>query len=207
MNIPGFYLVCIDTQDLVSRILPHNIKEILYSCGVLKNEEIQTMFFERMSIDEARTLRSQVSLVMQKGIICVVVDRMPFDAQQSLLKILEELPRGISLYLCVSPDIEILPTILSRTVRKFFKKVVLPESTEITEQLLEKLHKKDPELYKKKIQELGHAILQTITFSKKMPQTSKEKTYQHVLTLIETVPVSRSAKIIGDFFLNVRRIF
>ncbi|HEY1041301.1 MAG TPA: hypothetical protein VGE63_01075 [Candidatus Paceibacterota bacterium] len=207
MNRSGLFLVSIASAQLLSRLSQQEVIGLLSENGF--EVDVQQISFhatyERLSIEDARELRQKIAEVVHGATILVVADRLPEDSQQPLLKILEELPRNMQLILITPPSATILPTVISRAVGSFAIKLEEQEG-EFTQKNLESLHKKDPELYKHSLITFGKQLLARITAAASLKNPARAQLYSNTLKLIERIPSARSAKMIGDYLLNIDRL-
>ena len=100
----------------------------------------------QIRIDTVRRLASQLALMSVEGGARVAVveaaHRLNEDAQNALLKTLEEPPAGVTIVLCADDDDRLLPTVRSRCARLRLG----PASTRAIEELLAERGVADPPL-------------------------------------------------------------
>jgi hypothetical protein len=72
--------------------------------------------YEKLGIDEVRELRRVVSQKTDGRFLVIITERFPVEAQQALLKILEEPADNTHLFIIVPSQVFVLETILSRAI-------------------------------------------------------------------------------------------
>lgn len=207
MNREGLFLVTIEQDGLLSRISQADMVTLLNEQGMNISTDNLALYttYERLSIEDARELRQKMNEVVHGTTIVVVADRLPEDSQQPLLKILEELPRSMQIFLITPPSATVLPTVQSRAVGNLSIKQIESENS-FTQKSLESLHKKDPELYKHSLITFGKQLLTRITTASNLKNPARAQLYSNTLKLVERIPTARSAKMIGDYFLNIEKV-
>lgn len=119
--------------SILAKILlcPNNLCHQCRDCQLIKSGSHPDLILfpdngESIKIDEVRSLIRKTNLTSQGGrriVLIETLERMPIEAQNSLLKTLEE-PPGKTIFLMTSTQIKkIVPTILSRVRQQEFSLV------------------------------------------------------------------------------------
>ncbi len=98
----------------VDEVIPSSVKDFV---GRLNVSEINYLEVESFGIDDVRNLTEKAfvrPIIGDKQIIVVCIKNISIEAQQALLKILEEPPSTAVFVFCVPKSLYILPTVLSR---------------------------------------------------------------------------------------------
>jgi DNA polymerase III delta prime subunit len=114
MTLSAHAYVIKGTQKTVTNVLLLLQKE---GTQTENNPDLYVRNYTSFVIDDARTLieRAQLRSVSKHGRVFVIVaPTIPADAQNVLLKIFEEPPRGVRFFLIVSSPELLLPTLRSR---------------------------------------------------------------------------------------------
>lgn len=106
------------TPSLETRVV--EIAKIL-SKARLTNPHPDLLYFpknSKLGIEQARIIKKHFSLkpysALGRGVVLEDASNLTIEAQNALLKILEELPKEALFILCASSDVKFLPTVLSR---------------------------------------------------------------------------------------------
>ncbi len=94
-----------------------NIKDALLSYGDTSNYEVSIFPFTTLGIGEVKQLILEASFRPREGtcrLLVVNLTAITFEAQQALLKILEEPPATTLFLFITSPELQLLPTVRSR---------------------------------------------------------------------------------------------
>lgn len=102
--------------------LIHGDKDVVYSVLLAhthaKKFSIMPFLYDRLAIDDVRRIKTEASLLESTDtsrILFIGATDIGIEAEQALLKLLEEPPRGATILL-VTNKTTLLPTILSRVV-------------------------------------------------------------------------------------------
>lgn len=97
-----------------------------FSDHLIKKEKIPsyniTVFEETIKIDEARKLRFELISKQSSKRLFVIKNGMTIEAQNSLLKLLEEIHESVYFVFFAKSDEDFLPTIRSRCLVKFLER-------------------------------------------------------------------------------------
>jgi len=108
---------------LISSSLKARVEEIskILSLLKLKNPHPDLLYFSsdsKLGIEQARKIKEHFSLkpysAKGRGVILENASELTIEAQNALLKTLEELPKNALFILCANSDSKLLPTVLSR---------------------------------------------------------------------------------------------
>lgn len=120
---------------------------------ILKNLELSqnhpnTLWFseeEKLGIEESRKIKKFLSLKPYQGknqaVVLLVAENLSLDAQNALLKTLEEAGNYVSLILGAGSEEQLLPTIVSRCKVINLKTTLTPEVRQKYQEEIEKLTK------------------------------------------------------------------
>lgn len=124
-KIESSYILIVNSiDDTLNSLLPHYSK---HNIRVIRNEEKDDFLLAQAN---AATKEAYISSNEKKYIIlCGKTFRK--EAQNSLLKILEEPPSNIVFIIITNSKSTLLPTIFSRIPHKFFKRDVSKKDTEL----------------------------------------------------------------------------
>ncbi len=98
----------------VSIVKPESVADFVTSLEVT---EVNYITLENFGIDDVRALTEKAFVRPQRGsiqLIVVCINSITIEAQQALLKLLEEPPASTAFVFCVSNTLYLLPTVLSR---------------------------------------------------------------------------------------------
>lgn len=98
----------------VSIVKPESVAAFVASLEV---SEVNYITLENFGIDNVRALTEKAFVRPQSGsmqLIVVCINSITIEAQQALLKLLEEPPASTAFVFCVSNTLYLLPTVLSR---------------------------------------------------------------------------------------------
>lgn len=99
---------------LVKEVSAKSIKTFVDS---LKIEEVEYILVDHFGIENVRILTNRAFMMPQRGsfqILAVCTNSITVEAQQALLKILEEPPKATVFVFCLPESLFLLPTLLSR---------------------------------------------------------------------------------------------
>ena len=164
-------LIVNDIEATLNELLP---KYPLHSTRIIKNEEKDEFLIAQstQAIKEAYIASNEKKYIF----LCGTTFRK--EAQNSLLKVLEEPPRNVIFIIVTNSKTSILPTIYSRLPYKYLKKSILKNESSLN---LNKLDLKDiynflkenQKISKNEAKEVVESILLKIN-NKKIKLTSKE---------------------------------
>ena len=203
MNIPkidsSYILIVNSIDDTLNYLLPHYSK---HNVRVIRNEEKDDFLLAQANI---ATKEAYLSSNEKKYIIlCGKTFRK--EAQNSLLKILEEPPLNIIFIIITNSKSTLLPTIFSRLPHKFFKKDTVKKEIDLN---IMKLDLKDVYNFLKENQRISKNdakdIVQSILFkltNQKIKLTQNElDVFSKSIKLLELN--SRPINILTTLFLTL----
>ena len=109
------YVICSETKEGIAIAYEHIEK--LLRLVVHANPDVVTLEFGLLSVEDARrvaTIAAQAPVGGNQKAIVIAATRVYHEAQNALLKIFEEPPRGLTLFLILPTPGGLLPTLRSR---------------------------------------------------------------------------------------------
>ena len=119
-----------------------NKKVALNEIGWMDECDCEFLDFDLMSIDDSRNVRSRAAstpIFGQKRVFVISATRISPEAQNSLLKLMEEPLDGSTFFLIVPESLILLPTLISRLA--IFQKNTIDEDAETKTELTSKFMK------------------------------------------------------------------
>ncbi len=123
-----------------SEVLPYAVKFIEQTRGIISrgNPDFEITTYNTFSVADARALLARARLLPLMGdskVFIVVAKRIHTEAQNTLLKLLEEPPVGVIIILSVPYATMLLPTVLSRLlpISNGTQTKMVPENGEVAE--------------------------------------------------------------------------
>lgn len=166
-------LIVNDIETTLSKLLPNYP---IHSTRIIKNEEK-----EEFQIAQAnQTIKEAYIATNEKKYIFLCGNVFRKEAQNSLLKILEEPPRNVVFIIITNSKSSILPTIYSRIPYKYLKKSVVksPSNLDLKKLDLKEIYtflKENQKISKAEAKEIIEAILLKINLQNiKLTQTQLE---------------------------------
>ena len=97
---------------------PNEIRASLHSVHIQSTSECRSYDYETFGIDEARRLKLESSLTSVKGGIIFILsfNTITIEAQQALLKLIEEPESGVSFYILAQHEDQLQSTLRSRCI-------------------------------------------------------------------------------------------
>jgi len=109
------YVICSETKEGIAVAHKHIEKHL--GLVVHANPDVVTLEFGLLSVNDAREvaiIAAQAPIGGNKKAIVIAATRVYHEAQNALLKIFEEPPKGLTLFLILSTQGGLLPTLRSR---------------------------------------------------------------------------------------------
>jgi len=184
-------------QEITSTLPKHSVR-------VIRNEEEGKNEFQLLQAQKA--IKEAYIADNETKYICLCGDNFRIEAQNSLLKVLEEPPKNIIFILITISKNSILPTILSRVQVKYTKTQKIVEEFSLN---VQKLELRDVYQYLKENQRISKneakSVVESILFSinkKNVKLTQKElHSFSTAMKLLELN--SRPLNVLTTLLLNI----
>lgn len=184
-------------QEITSTLPKHSVR-------VIRNEEEGKNEFQLLQAQKA--IKEAYIADTETKYICLCGDNFRIEAQNSLLKVLEEPPKNIIFILITISKNSILPTILSRVQVKYTKTQKIVEEFSLN---VQKLELRDVYQYLKENQRISKneakSVVESILFSinkKNVKLTQKElHSFSTAMKLLELN--SRPLNVLTTLLLNI----
>ena len=164
-------LIVNDVDSTLSELLPNYP---IHSTRIIKNEEKE----EFLLIQATQAIKEAYIASSEKKYIFLCGTTFRKEAQNSLLKILEEPPRNVVFIIITNSKSSLLPTIYSRLSYKYLKKSILKNESilDINKLDLKDIYnflKENQKISKQEAKEIVESILMKVN-NQKIKLTSKE---------------------------------